>query len=152
MTFACRRWVSSCADPTDFLNTGPSKTSATADVVHSDQYDYFSCEKPTDFGMIVTDGAVAISQPTPERVVVNEVIKPRSLSLRLGELPGTSQNQRALQAWAIQTRNRRLELTFPDFRQPTDFRGKLGNRVELRPTETRETLRYEILLSPGDNR
>ncbi|MEX2307380.1 MAG: hypothetical protein WD738_07295 [Pirellulales bacterium] len=140
--------------PNGFLEYRAVKDGATADLVHSDQYDYFSCEKPTDFGMIVTDGAVAVSRPVTERVVVHEVIKPRSLSLRLGELPGTSQNQRALQAWAIQTRNRQLELTFPDFRQPTDpqDRSKLGNRVELRPTEMRETLRYEVLLSPRDDR
>jgi hypothetical protein len=139
--------------PNGFLEYRAIKDGAPADMVHSDQYDYFSCKKPTDFGPVVTDGSLAVSRPAAEQVVVHEIIKPRSLALRLGELPGTSQHQRALKAWAIQTRNRRLELTFPDFRQPTDpqDRGKLGNRVELRPTEMRETLRYEILLSPRDN-
>jgi hypothetical protein len=163
-----RAWVNRGADewavdgfrlpPLGFLVRGPGgfleyraiKDGNVADRVHCDEYDYVWCPKQTDFGPIVTDGAVAVSRRSPEHIVVNEVVKPQSISLKLGELSGTEQGQRVLQAWAVHTRNRRLELTFPDIRQPTDpkDRSKLGNRVELRPTEMRETLRYEILLSP----
>ncbi|HTM56176.1 MAG TPA: hypothetical protein VL175_19260 [Pirellulales bacterium] len=136
--------------PKEFLEYRAIKDENVAEMVHCDEYDYVWCEKSTDFGPIVTDGAVAVSRQNPDRIVVHEVVKPRgSISLKLGELPGTEQGQQAMQAWAVQTRDRRLELTFPDLRQPTDpkDRGKPGNRVDLRPTEMRETLRYEIQLS-----
>ena len=163
-----RAWVNRGADewavegyqlpPLGFLVRGPNgfleyraiKDGNIAEMVQCDEYDYVSCAKSTDFGPIITDGAVAVVRPTPDRIVVYEVVKPQGVSLKLGDLRGTEKGQRASQAWAVLTRDRRVELTFPDLRQPTDpkDRSKLGNRVELRPTEMRETLRYEILLSP----
>jgi len=135
--------------PNGFLEYRAIIEGNVADLVHCDEYDYVSCSKQTDFGPIVTDGAIAVSRQNPDRIVVHEVVKPQGMSLKLGELRGTEHGQRATRAWAVQTRDRRLELTFPDLRQPTDpkDRSKLGNRVELRPTEMRETLRYEIELS-----
>jgi hypothetical protein len=83
--------------------------------------------------------------------VVYEILKPTSITLRLGKLPGTDARQRALEAWAVLPRDRRVELTFPDFRQPTDpaDSSKPGELIQVRPTEMRETLRYEIALTPA---
>jgi hypothetical protein len=148
-----------CLPPMGYLVRGPSgfleyranKDGAIADVVRSDEYDYFASPKQTDFGPIITDGALAMKSQGTDRLVLYEVLKPGAIVLKLGKVPGTAPTQRALKAWAVLTGNRRVELTFPDLRQradPTD-RSKSGNRVELRPVEMRNTLKYEILLSPA---
>ena len=69
----------------------------------------------------------------------------------IGELPGTARGQRATKAFAVLTGGRRLEIIFPDFRQPADpaDRTKPGNQVQLRPVEMRNALKYEILLAPA---
>jgi len=138
--------------PGGFLEYRAIKDGQVVDVVQCGEYDYFSCAKPMDFGPIITDGAVAVARAGPDRLVIYEIQKPGSIVVKLGELRGTSRTQRALQAWAVLTGNRRLELTFPDFRQRADpaERSKLGNRVELRPVEMRNALKYEILLSPAN--
>jgi len=135
--------------PGGFLEYRAIKNGQIADLVHCDEYDYFSCPKPTDFGPMITDGAIAVNRQGDDRLVVYEILKPSALTLKLGELPGTERGQHALQAWAVLTRDRRLELKFPDFRQPTDAadRSKLGNQVQLRPVEMRDALRYEIVLT-----
>jgi hypothetical protein len=142
--------------PGGFLEYRAIQGGEVVDVVHCDEYEYFSCPKRTDFGPIIADGALAVMDNKPGCLVVYEVQKPRAaVELKLGALRGTSPGQKAVQAWAILTRDRRVELTFPDFRQPTEARkpcavadpsqpGKLGNVVEFRPVEMRNTLRYEI--------
>ena len=138
--------------PGGFLEYRAIKDGQVVDVVQCGEYDYFSCAKPMDFGPIITDGAVAVARAGPDRLVVYEILKPGGIVLKLGELRGTARTQRALQAWVVLTGNRRLELTFPDFRQRADpaDRSKLGNRVELRPVEMRNALKYEVLLSPAN--
>jgi hypothetical protein len=136
--------------PDNFLEYRASKNGAIADHVHCGEYDFFASPKPLDFGPIITDGAVAVVREGKERLLIYEVLKPSGISVRLGELPGTTRGQKARQAWAVLTGNRRLELTFPDLRQPVDSadHARPGNRVDLRPVEMRNTLRYELALSP----
>jgi hypothetical protein len=137
--------------PGGFLEYRALKAGQVVDVVHCGEYDYYSCAKQMDFGPLITDGAVAVARLGSDRLVLYEILKPGVIVLKLGELWGTGRTQRALQAWAVLTGNRRLELTFPDFRQRADpaDRSKLGNRVELRPVEMRNALKYEVLLSPA---
>ena len=137
--------------PGGFLEYRAIRNGAIADRVHCDEYDYFSCPKQMDFGPINTDGAVAVMHEGADRLIVYEVLKPGGITLKLGELPGTDRTQRAAQAWAVLTGRRRLELTFPDLRQPTDpaERSRPGNLVHLRPVEMREALKYEIRLAPA---
>ncbi len=136
--------------PGGFLEYRAVKNGEIAELVHSDEYDYLACPKQMDFGPIAIDGALAVVRQGSDRLILYEILKPHGIVLRLGELAGTDRSQRALQAWAVLTRNRRVELSFPDFRQPADpaDRGNLGNLVHLRPVEMRDTLRYEILLTP----
>jgi len=92
--------------PLGYLVRGPGgfreyravKDGQTFDVVHSDEYDYFSCPKPIDFGPVITDGALAVAPEGPDRLVLYEILKPSSIVLKLGELPGTERGQRALKA------------------------------------------------------
>ena len=138
--------------PGGFLEYRAIKEGQVVDVVQCAEYNYFSCAKQMDFGPIISDGAVAVAREGADRLVIYEILKPGSIVLKLGELPGTSRTQRALQAWAVLTGNRRLELVFPDLRQRADpaDRSKLGNRVELRPVEMRNVLRYELRLTSRD--
>jgi hypothetical protein len=137
--------------PNGFVEYRARWDASIADFVHCDEYDYFACTARMDFGPVVTDGALAITHKGDDRLIVYEVQKPHgAIELRLGELPGTDAQQRAVRAWAVLTRNRRIELKFPDLRQPTDpqDRTKLGNTVQVRPVEMRNTLYYEVELTP----
>jgi hypothetical protein len=138
--------------PDGFLEYRAMNGTNAVDRVHCSAYDYFSSPRQMDFGPIIADGALAVARQGSDRLVLYEVLKPGAIVLKLGELPGTAPTQRALKAWAVLTGNRRVELTFPDLRQRPDpaDRTKPGNRVELRPVEMRNTLRYEILLSPAN--
>jgi len=148
-----------CLPPGGYLVKGPAgfleyralRGGEVVDVVRSDEYDYFSCAKRVDFGPLITDGALAITHDAPDRLVIYEVKKPSgAVALRIGELRGTSKGQRAAAAWAVLTRGRRVQLHFPDLRQPTqppDY-SEPGEVVELRPVEMRTALRYEIWFSP----
>jgi hypothetical protein len=83
-------------------------------------------------------------------VVVYEVQKPKGeVELVLGELRGTRKEQKATQAWAVLTRDRKVELTVPDLCQPADPSrpGVPGNKVQFRPVEMRESVRYDVQLS-----
>ena len=147
-----------CLPPLGYLVRGPGgfleyhaiRNGAIADVVRSDEYDYFSCAEQTDFGPVITDGIwrSCVREPTASSSM--KIFKPRGIVLKLGELPGTDRSQRALKAWAVLTGDRRVELTFPDLRQPTNpaDRSQPGSQVQLRPVEMRNTLKYEILLTP----
>jgi len=138
--------------PDGFLEYRAMKNGEVADRVHCDEYDYFSCAKQIDFGPIITDGAVAVMHDGTDRLLVYEILKPGSIVLKLGELPGTVRGQRAQKAWAVLTGGRRLELTFPDLRQLADSadHSKPGNQVQLRPVEMRNALKYEVLLDRAD--
>lgn len=139
--------------PDGFLEYRALHGDVIADVVHSDEYDYFSCPQRMDFGPLIADGALAVAGGAADRLVIYEVKKPRAtIELKLGDLRGTKKGQKALQAWAVLTRDRRVELTFPDFRQPRDSadHSRLGNVVQIRPVEMRNTLRYEVTLTPPD--
>lgn len=136
--------------PAGFREYRAVRGGEVVDVVHSDEYDYFSSEKRVDFGPVVSDGALAITREAPGRLVIYEVKKPSgAVVLKLGRLAGTRKGQRALTASAVLTRGRRVQLTFPDLRQPTqppDFT-RPGDIVEFRPVEMRTALRYEIELT-----
>ena len=147
-----------CLPPGGYLVTGPNgfleyralKDGEIVEVVRSQEYDYFACPKRVDFGPVITDGALALAPLKNGRLVIYEVQKPTGgVDLRLGEIPGTTKDQRAIRCWAVLTHGRRLLLTFPDFRQPTtppDYT-QPGNVVQLRPVEMRNTLRYEVILT-----
>jgi len=147
-----------CLPPMGYLVKGPGgfieyrakKNGETVDVVRSDEYDFFSCPKRMDFGPIVADGALAVVHNPPDRLVLYEVQKPKAeVEIVLGKLRGTQKGQKASRAWAVLTRDRKVELGFPDLRQPADplCPGGLGNNVQFRPVEMRETLRYEVELT-----
>ena len=139
--------------PDSFLEYRAMSGTNVVDRVQCAEYNYFSSPQQTDFGPIITDGAVAVAREGTDRLLLYEIQKPGAIVLKLGELPGTARTQRALKAWAVLTGNRKIELEFPDFRQRPDpeDRSKPGHRVELRPVEMRNVLRYEILLTPrGD--
>ena len=136
-----------------FLEYRAMKGTNIVEHVHCPEYDYFSCPNQADFGPVIMDGALAIVRQGCDRLVLYEILKPGAIVLKLGELPGTARTQRALKAWAVLTGDRRVELAFPDLRQRPDpaDRSKLGNKVELRPVEMRNTLKYEILLTSENN-
>lgn len=136
--------------PDGFIEYRAIQDEAVVDVVRCHEYDFFSSESRVDFGPVVTDGALAISRDLGNGLVIYEVEKPSgTFELRLGELAGTSETQRAEKAWAVLTRERRVELAFPDLRQPADSAdlSNAGNVVQIRPVEMRNTLRYEVSLS-----
>jgi hypothetical protein len=138
--------------PDNFLEYHALKDDATIDVVRSPEYDFFSATKHTDFGPLITDGALAVIHKDSKTLTVYEVRKPAgAFTLKLGELPGTQKGQRATHAWVVLTRGRKLELTFPDLRQaagPNDP-SRPGNSVDLRPVEMHSSLAYELQLEPG---
>lgn len=140
--------------PNGFLEYRAIKDDAIVDVVRCEEYDFFSCPTRMDFGPVITDGALAITHDGDNRLTVYEVDKPHgAIELRLGELDGTRETQRAEKAWAVLTRDRRIEIPFPDLRQPADPAdlNKVGNVVQIRPVEMRNTLRYDVLLSDPDS-
>jgi hypothetical protein len=136
--------------PDDFLEYRAKKDGEVVDVVRSAEYSFFSCPKRVNFGPVATDGALAVVHDPPDRLIVFEVQKPKGvIELKLGEIPGTVKGQRAARAWAILTRDRRVEIFFPDLRQPAEPSAPdgSGNTVQLRPVEMRDTLRYEVQLA-----
>ncbi|MFH1742718.1 MAG: hypothetical protein ABIH23_27240 [bacterium] len=136
--------------PNGFLEYRATQDGKVVDVVRSEEYGYFSCPNRVDFGPIVTEGALAVVPKGPDRFVVYEIEKPHStFELKLGQLPGTDEGQRVLQAWAILTRDRRIEIPFPDLRQPVDLsdQNRPGSIVQIRPVEMVNTLYYEVLLT-----
>ena len=139
--------------PNEFLEYRAIRKGEIADRVHCEEYNYFSCPKQMDFGPIVTDGAVAVMREGNARLLVHEILKPSGIALKLGELPGTARGQKASKAFAVLSTGNRLELTFPDLRQPWDpsDHNKLGNQVQLRPVEMRNALRYEISFDSPSN-
>ena len=117
----------------------------TVQVVRSPEYDYFSSDQEFDFGPVVTRGAVAIRHDKPakrplRRLTIHEVVKPGRITVRLGEMPGTTKSQRAIRAWVLLTRGRRLELRLPDLLQE-------GDLVHVRGAEMANTLGYEVHLT-----
>jgi len=105
----------------DFLEYRAEKDSEIVDVVRDSEYDFYSCSKRTDFGLIATDGALAIAHDQPHRLALYEVQKPKGITeLKLGEIRGTVRGARATRAWAVLTRDRKIEVTFPDLRQPAN--------------------------------
>jgi hypothetical protein len=142
--------------PGDFLEYHAKKNEEIVDVVRSGEYDFFSCPKRMEFGPITLDGALAVSRGQSGNLVLYEVQKPGAeIEIALGELRGTKKGQKASRAWAVLTRDRKVELTFPDLRQPADPSqpSAPGDKVLFRPVEMRETLRYEIeLMEPNGSR
>jgi hypothetical protein len=135
--------------PGGFLEYRARKEGGIADAVRSGEYDYYSCPKRIDFGPVVTDGALAIANNDGGPLVLYEVRKPTgAIELKLGDVRGTMKGQRAARAWAVLTRDRKIELTFPDLRQPTDPSSPdtAGGTVQIRPVEMQQALRYEVLL------
>jgi hypothetical protein len=55
-------------------------------------------------------------------------------------MPGTTKSQRAIRAWVLLTRGRRLELRLPDLLQE-------GDLVHVRGAEMANTLGYEVHLT-----
>src|SRR4029453_133406 len=95
-------------------------------------------ERPVDFGPLVTSGALAVRALPAGRVMLYEVVKPRSqVQIRLGSLPGTTAGQKMSQAWIVLTRGRRIPIAFPDIQQE-------GDLVHFRPAEMATTVGYEI--------
>ncbi|MBI4558975.1 MAG: hypothetical protein HY706_15440 [Candidatus Hydrogenedentes bacterium] len=137
--------------PDSFLEYRAMKDDVIVDVVHCPGYDYYSAPKSVDFGPIICNGAVAVVSESPERVIFYEIQKPGGITFRLGEVCGTQAGQHALRAWAVLTRDRRVEITFPAFRQPPDpkDRKELGDTVSFSSVEMRNTLRYEVELAPA---
>jgi hypothetical protein len=139
---------------------------AVVEVVRSPEYDYFSADKQFDFGAVILGGgALAIRHDKPAqqplgKLTLYEVVKPGHLgvyqgvtyhsvsgfTVRLGEMPGTRRGQRAVRAWVLLTRGRRLELKLPDLYQE-------GDLVRVRGAEMANTLGYQVeLASPRKRR
>lgn len=135
--------------PEGFLEYRARQEGEIVDVVRSQGYDYFACPQRRDFGPIAMDGAVALVEKEPNRLMVYEVLKPKSgIALKLGEARGTTKGQKAIEVHAVLTRDRSIPLSFPDFRQPPDPQdpSQPGSIVEVRPAEMRETVGYEVVL------
>lgn len=129
-----------------------AKANCVFEVVRSPEYDYFACGQSFDFGPVIADGAVAIrhekrARRPLRRLTVYEIVKPRHITLRLGEIPGTDRRQRAARAWVILTGDRRVELTFPNFRQACPARE--GPMIHLRAAEMPTVLAYQVDLAPS---
>lgn len=111
------------------------------EVVQSRDYQYFSCEKPHDFGPLVCGGAFAVRAKSPGRVIVYQILPPTGgLQVRLGQAAGTRSGQKVARVWALLTRGRRLELPFPYSRQRDDL-------LEIRIPEMATVVGYEIELA-----
>lgn len=136
--------------PDDFLEYRAIQDGVILDRVHCAEYEYFSSESRVDFGPVITDGALAIMREAGGPLQVYEVKKPRgAFEIKLGALARTQEKERATAAAAMLTRDRRIALEFPDWRQPTlapDFTTP-GSTVQVRPVEMRNVLRYEITLA-----
>jgi len=147
-------------DGPDFVQCRERKGEAVIEVVRSPEYDYFACDQEYDFGPVIADGAVAIrydrrARPPVRRLTLYEIAKPTTayrhlsewvprvsgITVRLGALPGTEAGQRAVRAWALLTRGRRLELRLPDLLQE-------GDLVRIRGAEMANVLGYELRLAP----
>ncbi len=135
--------------PLGYLVTGPGEFrqyrarvgDQVVESLRSPEYLYFSAEKAFDFGPVVTDGALGFRNPSPGRIVFYELVKPSGeVRFRLGRLPGTASGDRAVRAWALLTRGRKLELAFPDMHQEAEV-------VGFRPAEMATTVGYEIELA-----
>ncbi|MBI5095030.1 MAG: hypothetical protein HZB26_21675 [Candidatus Hydrogenedentes bacterium] len=133
--------------PNDFLEYRATKNGETVDVVQSNDYEYFSSPKSMNFGPVTTSGAIAITTQ-PDRITIYEIKKPGGLELHLGAIRGTHIGQEAIQEFAVLTRGRKIEIPFPDFRQPFDSsqNGELGNLIRVGTVEMREVVRYEVLI------
>jgi hypothetical protein len=134
--------------PLGYLITGPNgfrqyrarKGDEIVDVVLGQDYQYYGAEQPVDFGPIVTSGAIGARALSSGRVMLYEVLKPRTeIQIRLGNLPGTASGQKISKAWIVLTRGRKLPLAFPDIQQD-------GDLVRFRPAEMATTVGYEIEL------
>jgi hypothetical protein len=133
--------------PDGFLEYRAMKDGIPVDVVRCGEYDFFAADKPVDFGPIVTDGAVAVVQHEPNVVTVYEIRKPAAaISIRLSGLRTPLTGKRAVRAWAELTRERKVPLEFPDWRQPSDPANPSAPRdiVQVRPVEMMTALRYKI--------
>ena len=139
--FVLPQWGYLIEGPGDFLQYRARKGEQIGEVVNGKDYQYFASEKSYDFGPVVINGAVAVRSAPNGRITFHELEKPRGeVHFRLGRLSGTKSGQKAVRAWALMTRGRRLELKFPDFRQEADL-------VRFRPAEMATTVGYEIELS-----
>jgi len=125
-----------------FVQYRARKEEQIIETVNSHDYLYYAAERQHDFGpVVVMNGALAVRSSADGRVTFRELEKPGGeVQFRAGRLPGTRPGQKALRAWALMTRGRRLELMLPDFRQDQDL-------VRFRPTEMATTVGYEIELS-----
>ena len=124
-----------------FLQYRARKGNQIVDVVRSSDYQYFSAEKAFDFGPIMTNGALGVRTPSSERIVMYEVLKPTSeIRLQLDRLPGTHSGQKVVKVWALLTRGRKVEVSFPDIQQE-------GNLVRIRPVEMATAVGYEMELA-----
>jgi hypothetical protein len=134
------QWGYCIKGPGDFLQYRARKGEQVVETVQSADYYYASAGQVYDFGPLVTNGALAARAPSPGRVILYELEKPRgTITIRLGRLPGTTSGQKAVRAWALMTRGRRAEIKFPDLRQE-------GDVVRFYPTPMAATVGYEIEL------
>jgi hypothetical protein len=135
------QWGYLIQGPSNYRQYRARKGDQVVEAVSGPDYSYYGAERSYDFGAVATNGAVAVRTPSASRVIVYELKKPAgSVVLRLGQLPGTRASQKALRAWALMTRGRRLELLFPDLQQK-------GSEVQFSTTEMATTVGYEIELS-----
>jgi len=111
------------------------------EVVQSQDYQYFFCEKLHDFGPLVFGGAFAVRVKSPNRIILYQILPPiSSLQIRLGQCVGTHSGQKVARAWALLTRGRRLALPFPHSRQ-------CGDMALISPPEMATVVGYEIEFS-----
>src|SRR5258706_5519383 len=65
--------------PDEFLEYRAIKDCQIVDVVHCQQYHYFACARQTDFGPIITDGALAVAREGTDRLLLYEIQKPGAI-------------------------------------------------------------------------
>ncbi len=125
--------------PDDFRQYRARVQGQIVEVVRSREYDYFSSEKPFDFGPLKTSGALAVRSIAPGKFIIYEVLRGGGIEFRVGQLHGTKSGQKLVKSSILLTRKRKVPLRFPDITQN-------GDVVTFGPPEMAASVGYEIEL------
>jgi len=125
--------------PDDFRQYRARVQGQIVEVVRSREYDYFSSEKPFDFGPLKTSGALAVRSIAPGKFIIYEVLRGGGIEFRVGQLHGTKSGQKLVKSSILLTRKRKVPLRFPAITQN-------GDVVTFGPPEMAASVGYEIEL------
>ena len=123
--------------PEDFRQYRARVQDQIVETVRSPDYQYFSSEKPFDFGPLKTSGGLAVRWTGPGKLTFYEALRGGAIEFRLGQFPGTASGKKLEKAWILLTRKRRVPLRFPDITQNEDV-------ISFGPPEMATSVGYEL--------